>query len=341
MRTIKYYEAGGLEKLKLEEIPAPEPAPGEVLLRVKVAGLNRLDLELLQGLIPQAKAFPHTPGLEAAGEIARLGENVTGFELGQQVVISPYLLSEEPAFASDEEAARMAGQVVGIHHNGTLSEYIVVPAKQLVPMPENLSFEEAVAQSVAATTAWHALVGRVGMRPGEWALVQSAGSGVGSAAIQVAKLWGAQVIATAGTAAQLEKAEEIGADYTINYLEQDVLTEVLKLTNNRGVDVVVEQGEQETWEISLRAMARNARLVICGTTSGIEAKLDLRLLSSRQLMLIGSYGGSIEEMQEVLRLTEQGRLQAVIDSTYAIDNFQAAFARLEHREHFGKVLLTF
>jgi len=341
MRAIKYYEVGGFEKLKLEEIPTPEPRLDEVLLRVKAVGLNRLDLELLQGIIPLPKAFPHTPGLEAAGEIARLGDNVLGLELGQQVVLSPYLLSEDPAFASDEESARMAGDVIGIHHNGTLAEYITVPAKNLVPIPENLSFEEAVAQAVAATSAWHALVGRVGMRPGEWALIQAAESELGSAAIQVAKLWGARVIAIVGSAANLEKAEELGADYIINYREQDFLEEVLKLTDQRGVDVVVEQTGQETWEKSLRAMARNARLVTCGTAGEAEAQLDLRLLSSRQLMLIGSYGGSIEEMQEVLRLTEQGRLQAVIDSSYSLDNFQAAFARLASQEHFGKVLLTF
>jgi NADPH:quinone reductase-like Zn-dependent oxidoreductase len=339
MRAIVFEEYGGAEVLQLKEMPIPEPDADEILIRVRAAGLNRVDLAARLGYLKVP--LPHISGSEVAGEVARMGEKVSGFELGERVVVAPYYLAKQPDdVVLDEETLRISGDLLGIFNQGSYAEYVKVPAYSVIRMPENLTFEEAAAQCLATITAWHMLVSKAGVRPGEKVLIHAAGSGVGVAAVQIAKLWGAFVIATAGSEAKLEKARELGADETINYNEQDFLKVVREMTNYRGVDLVVEQIGRDTWEKSVSCVARNGRLVTCGATTGSEAKLDLGKLFSKQIMVIGSQGGSKDELIEVLNLTEQGRLQAVIDKVYPLEEARAAQERLANREHFGKILLV-
>jgi NADPH:quinone reductase-like Zn-dependent oxidoreductase len=341
MKAAIFSEYGGPEVLRIEDRPTPEIGPGEALVRVRAAGLNRLDLMMRAGLTPVKPALPHIGGSEVAGEIAQLGENVKGFSPGQQVVVAPYLHDGTCSYClAGEETTCQNGDILGLRYDGGHAEYVKVPGNSLVAMPEELTFEEAAAQSFTAITAWHMLVGKAGVRPGETVLVLAAGSGVGVAAIQIAKLWGAQVIATSSRNDNLQKALELGADEVINYVDQDFSRAVRQMTNRRGADIVVEHVGQATWDKSMASVARNGRVVICGTTTGADGGINLSTLFTRQVMVIGSYGGTKDDLKEVLKLTAQGRLEAVIDRTYPLEEIRAAEERLANREQFGKLILT-
>jgi NADPH:quinone reductase-like Zn-dependent oxidoreductase len=340
MKAVVFHEYGGLNVLKYEDVPTPEIGPEEVLIRVRAAGLNRLDLVIRGGLTPAKAPLPHICGSEVAGEIAELGEKVSGFELGQRVVVAPYLHDGTCDYCrAGEEVLCDNGDILGLGWDGGYAEYVKVPANSLVGLPENLTFEEGAAQALSTLTAWRVLVTKAGVRPGEVVLVHSAGSGVGSAAVQIAKLWGAKVIATASTNEKLEKAKEIGADEIINYAEQNFLQEVRRITGRRGVDIVVEHIGQETWERSLSCVGKGGRLVVCGTTSGGDGRLSLSNLLAKEVMVIGSYGGTSDELKQVLRLSEEGRIAPIIDTTFPLHEAAEAQRRLEDRNHFGKVLL--
>ena len=340
MRAAVFHEYGSAEVLKIEEVAIPQPEPDEILLRVQAIGLNHLDLLARAGLGSVQVALPHIGGSEAAGEIVQLGASVKGFELGQPVVVAPYYYDGSCTNCiAGEETTCLNGGMLGLSTDGSYAEYVKVPAKNLVKIPEEVSFEEAVAQSLTTITAWHMLVAKAGVRPGEIVLVQAAGSGVGSAAIQVAKLWGAQVIAIAANNTKLDKAVQAGADETINYHEIDLVTELNRLTEGRGADIVVEQVGGATWEKSLDCVARNGRLVLCGATSGAEVRINLEKLFSRQIMVIGSNGGTREELKEVLRFTAEGRLNATIDQVFPLEQIVQAQKYLESRQQYGKVLV--
>lgn len=337
MKAAVYHEYGGPEVLRVEEQPTPQIGPDEALVRVRAAGLNRLDLLMRAGLTPVKPLLPHIGGSEVAGELTQVGDNVRGFSPGQQVVVAPYLHDEDAL--GDSDLSRLTGDVLGLHVPGGHAEYVKVPGHALLAMPEELTFEEAAAQTFTALTAWRALVTKAGVRPGEVVLVLGAGSGTGVAAIQIAKLWGAQVIAASSRSEVLEKAKELGADEVINYTDQDFSKQVRKLTNKRGVDIIVEHIGMATFTRSYASLARYGKLIVCGTTSGGDASLSLSSLLSRELMIIGSYGGSKEELQEVLRLTAEGRLNATIDITFTLEDIRAAHERLESRQQFGKIVL--
>jgi NADPH:quinone reductase-like Zn-dependent oxidoreductase len=341
MKAAIFHEYGSIDVLQVEDVPPPEIGPGDALVRVRAAGLNRLDLMMREGLTPVKPPLPHIGGSEVAGEVVQLGENLQGFTLGQHVAVAPYLHDGTCIYCqAGEETLCVDGDILGLRSDGGQAEFVRVPGNSLVAMPEELSFEEAAAQTFTAITAWHMLVTKAGVRPGETVLVHAAGSGVGVAAIQIAKLWGARVIATASRDETLEKARELGADELINYTEKDFAREVRLLTDKRGVDIVVEHIGKETWTRSVRATAPNGRIVICGTTTGGDASLNLATLLTRQMMIIGSYGGTSEDLKEVLKLTAQGRLQPVIDQTYSLDDIQAAHHRLAERQQFGKIILV-
>ncbi len=340
MKAVIFSQYGEPEVLKYEEVDTPEVGPDEVLIRVRACGLNRLDLAVRGGLTPTKAPLPHISGSEVAGEVARVGENVKQFELGQRVVVAPYLHDGTCEYCrAGEETTCINGDILGLRSNGGYAEYVKVPANSLVGLPEALTFEEGAAQALAALSAWHALVSRAGVRPGETVLIHAAGSGVGSAGIQIAKLWGAKVIATASSQEKLDKALELGADEVINYADQNFYQEVRALTNHRGVDVVLEHIGQDTWERSVACVARNGRLVSCGSTSGSDGRITISSLIHRQIMLIGAYGGTKDELRQILRLMEEGRLQATIDSTFPLEEAVAAQKRLTARVQFGKILL--
>ena len=230
--------------------------------------------------------------------------------------------------------------ILGYRADGGYAEYVKAPSFNIIPKPENLSFEEASSIPLVFLTAWHMLVERVKLKPGETLLVHAAGSGVGSAAIQIGKLLGARVFATASTDAKLAKARSLGADETINYEQDDFLDAVRRLTNKRGVDVVFEHTGEATWEKSVRSLVRGGRLVTCGATSGFKGNLDIRYLFSRQISLHGSYMGSKNELLEVIKFFADGRLTAVVDRVLPLEKAAEAHKALEDRAQFGKIVLA-
>ncbi|HEX2916733.1 MAG TPA: zinc-binding dehydrogenase [Chloroflexia bacterium] len=341
MKAAIFHEFGGPEVLRIEDVPVPEIGPDEALVRVRAAGLNRLDLMMRAGHTPVKPILPHISGSEVAGELVKVGENIKDFTPGQHVAIAPYLHDGTCVYClRGEETTCLNGEILGLRTDGGHAEFVVVPGNSLVAMPEELSFEDAAAQTFTTITAWHMLVTKAGIHPGETVLVLAAGSGVGVAAIQIAKLWGARVIATSSRDENLQKALELGADEVINYAERDFSKEARAMTDRLGVDVVVEHVGSETWDKSMASVARNGRVVVCGSTTGSGASLQLSTLFSRQIMVIGSYGGTREDLAEVLRLTADGRLKAIIDRTYPLDEIQAAQEYLDSRKQFGKIIFT-
>ena len=341
MRAVLFHEHGGLDKLRLEDVPIPDVGPDEVLVRVRACGVNRLDLLVREGRVGARVQLPHISGSEVAGDVARVGDRVAGVAERQRVVVAPYLFCDrcEYCLAGDETLC-LSGDIVGLTGNGGYAEYVAVPARNLVPIPEDVSYDDAAAVTLATLTAWHMLVERARVKAGEDVLVLAAGSGVGSSAVQIAKLSGARVIATAGSEEKVKLALDLGADHAINYLERDFLQEVRRITGKRGVDVVVEHVGTDTWEKSVGCLARGGRLVICGTTSGAEGKTNLWQLFAKQLNLIGSYGGTRRELQTVLKLVADGRLRPVVDRSMPLEQAAEAQWLLQERRHFGKLILN-
>jgi NADPH:quinone reductase-like Zn-dependent oxidoreductase len=260
--------------------------------------------------------------------------------VGDKVVLAPGVSCGQcAACAAGKDNECRNYTIFGYGRNGGCAEYVLAPEVNLLPMPPGLSFEEAAAVPLVFVTAWHMLVARARLQPGEEVLVLGAGSGVGSAAIQIAKLTGARVIATAGSRAKLDKARELGADEVIDHAQQKISDEVRRLTGKRGVDVVFEHVGTATWEQSILSLATGGRLITCGATTGFAAQLDLRYLFARQLSLLGSYMGSRAELYTVLKLVGEKRLRPVIDRVFPLDQAVQAHQRLEQREQFGKIVL--
>jgi NADPH:quinone reductase-like Zn-dependent oxidoreductase len=340
MKAIVIPRHGGPEVLEYTEVSQPEPGPSDVLVRVRACALNHLDLWSRRGLPGIQFPLPLIPGSDIAGEIAQAGAEARRVRLGDKVVLSPGVgcgQCQACSAGNDSQCRRYA--LLGYMRNGGCAEYVVAPEVNALPMPEGLSFEEAAAVPLVFLTAWHMLITRAQLKPGEDVLVLGAGSGVGSAAIQIAKLTGARVIATAGSPAKFDKARELGADEMIQHGQQDITEEVRRLTGRRGVDVVFEHVGQATWEQSVKSLATGGRLVTCGATTGSAGQTDLRLLFARQLSLLGSYMGSRGELFHVLKLVAEKKLRPVVDCVLPLAEARAAHERLEKREQFGKVVL--
>ncbi len=341
MKAIVFQQHGGPEVLQYADAPDPEPRPNEVLVRVRACALNHLDLWVRGGLPNVPIPLPHIPGSDVAGEIAKIGSEVTTVRVGQKVVLAPGVSCGKcAACVSGQDNRCRQFTNLGYMIDGGCAEFVRVPEENCLPYPENLSFEQAAAVPLVFQTAWHMLVARAELQPGEDVLVLGAGSGVGSAAIQVAKFFGARVIATAGSDDKLTKARELGADHVINHKSQKIRDEVRRITNKRGVDVVFEHVGTATWDDSLASLALAGRLVTCGNTTGYDAKIDLRFLFSRQLSLLGSYMGVKSELQTIMKLVAAGRLKPVVDRTFPLAEAAAAHTYLEAGQQFGKVVLT-
>ena len=340
MKAVVFQQHGGPEVLKYTDAPEPSIRPGDVLVRVRACALNHLDLWVRDGLPGVLIPLPHIPGSDVAGEVAKIGSDVTTVRVGQKVVLAPGVTCGKCAacLAGLDNRCRQFTNL-GYLIDGGCAEFVRVPEVNCLPYPENLSFEEAAAVPLVFQTAWHMLVSRAELQPGEDVLILGAGSGVGSAAIQVAKFLGARVIATAGTDAKLEKARQLGADHTINHRSQKIREEVRRITNKRGVDVVFEHVGTATWDDSLSSLAPSGRLVTCGATTGFDAKIDLRFLFSRQLSLLGSYMGTKSELYTVLKLVASGRLRPTVDCVFPLAEAVAAHTYLESSRQFGKVVL--
>jgi NADPH:quinone reductase-like Zn-dependent oxidoreductase len=340
MKAIVFHEHGAADVLKYTAVHEPSIRPNEVLVHVHACALNHLDIWVRQGLPGVPIPLPHIPGSDVAGEVAQIGAEVTTVRVGQKVVLAPGVTCGKCAacIAGLDNRCRQFTNL-GYLIDGGCAEFVRVPEVNCLSYPENLSFEEAASIPLVFQTAWHMLIARAELQPGEDVLILGAGSGVGSAAIQIAKFFGARVIATAGTEEKLEKARQLGADHTINHKSQKIRDEVRRVTNKRGVDVVFEHVGTATWEDSIASLAPSGRLVTCGATTGYDAKIDLRFLFTRQLSLLGSYMGTKSELHTVMKLVAAGRLKPVVDRVFPLAEAAAAHTYLESSQQFGKVVL--
>ncbi|MGA2813144.1 MAG: zinc-binding dehydrogenase [Candidatus Acidiferrum sp.] len=340
MKAIVFEKHGSPEVLHYSEAPTPTIRPGEVLVRVKACALNHLDLWVRRGLPGVPIPLPHIPGSDISGEVAEVGADVTTVRPGQKVVLAPGVTCGKcSACISGHDNRCRSFTNLGYLIDGGCAEYVKVPEVNCLPFPENLTFEEAASIPLVFQTAWHMLLSRAELEPGEDVLILGAGSGVGSAAIQIAKFFGARVIATASNEEKVSKAIELGADHVINLKTHKIREEVRRITSKRGVDVVFEHVGTATWDDSIASLAYAGRLVTCGATTGYDAKLDLRLLFAKQLSLMGSYMGTKSDLHSVMRLVAAGRFRPIIDRIFPLSEAAAAHAYLESGAQFGKVVL--
>jgi len=339
MKAIVVREHGGVERLERVDLPDPVPRPGEAVVEVRAVALNHLDIWLRRGVPGHKFSLPMIPGAEAAGTIAEVAEG-SGWKRGDEVVVGPgFSCGRCIACLSGNDPLCLEFGIFGEARDGGCAEKMAVPIRNLIRKPASLSFAEAAALPLDMLTAWHMLVARAQIRPGETVLVHAGGSGVGSAAIQIARLWQATVFATAGSAEKAARAKELGAQETILYRETDFAAAIRALTQKRGVDIVVEHVGADTFERSLKCLARGGRLVTCGATSGGEATINIRLIFFKLLSILGSTMGSLGELHEIFKHVEAGRLRPVIDRVLPLDRIAEGHQALENRQTFGKIVL--
>lgn len=341
MKALCFYEHGGLNVLRYDDVPKPKPASDEALVRVRATALNHLDVFVRQGWPGLDLPKPHWGGSDVAGEIAELGENVTDWEVGQRIVVDPGITTREDEFVRRGEHSVSPGYVIlGEDVRGGHAEFLTVPAGNLMAMPEDLDFAEAAAPLLVGLTAWRMLIHRARLRAGESVLIVGAGGGVNSMAIQVAKLTGARVYALTSTDDKERMARDLGADVVLNYRQDPQWSRTIYgLTGKRGVDVVVDNVGQATLPQSMRAVARGGRIVIVGNTSGPHAQIDIRYIFGKQISLIGSTMGNHQDFRDVTELLWTGRLEPVIDCVMPLSEGKRAFEILESGEKFGKIVL--
>ena len=331
---------GGLEVLKYGEMPIPQPKKGEVLVHVQACGLNHLDIWIRQGLPGISLPLPHIIGSEVVGTVAQGGSESSRFKPGDQVLVAPGISCGQcPACLKGRDSQCREFKIIGLQINGGYAEFVAVPEKNLIPLPPTLSPQQWAAVPLVFMTAWHMLVTRGGLQKGETVLIHAAGSGVGSAAIQIAKMRGATVFTTVGSDEKIKKAQLLGADLVINYKKADFAQEILRATNNQGVDLVLEHIGPDTWAGSMRCLSRGGRLVTCGSTSGPKVELDLRFFFTKELSVVGCYMGSRQELDQVLRLVAEGKLKPVVDTVFPLADAAKAQATMESRELYGNLVL--
>jgi NADPH:quinone reductase-like Zn-dependent oxidoreductase len=341
MRAVVVRRHGGLEALGFEEVPDPTPGPNDALVEVRACGVNHLDLWVRKGVPGHAFPLPIIPGCDLAGVVRQVGSEVRGVAPGMEMLALPGIGCGgcRPCSLGNDHLCRDYG-ILGETRDGGYAPLVALPAENLLAIPPGVSFEEAAAFPLAFLTAWHMLVVRAQLQPGEDVLVHAAGSGVGSAAVQIAALIGARVIATAGTDAKLARAKELGASEGINYSTTDFAREVSRLTGKRGVDVVVEHVGEATWEGSLRSLAKGGRLVTCGATSGPKGEIHLPRLFFKSISILGSTMGSRGELHQIARLVGERKLKPIVDRVLPLSEVREAHRILEEREQFGKIILT-
>ncbi len=341
MKAVFFESFGGPEVLQYGTRPDPVPRAGEALVRVRACGINHLDLWVRRGLPGLSPEMPHVLGNDIAGEVVALGDGVSHLKTGQRTLVLPTLSCGvcHACMNGDDNLCRQY-DVLGRGRNGGYAEFVVVPAVNCLPYPERLSYEQAAAAPLVFLTAWHMLVGRAHVQAGEDVLVIGAGSGVGSAAVQIARMLDARVIATAGTAAKCERARTLGAHATIDHSSEDIAARVKALTAKKGAEVVIEHVGGRVFEAGVAALARNGRLVTCGATIGAKVNLDINVLFGKHLSLMGSWMGRRAELADVLQHIASGALEPVVDTVLPLAQARQAHERIEAREHFGKVVLV-
>jgi NADPH:quinone reductase-like Zn-dependent oxidoreductase len=339
MQAVVIRGHGGYEKLERTELSPPSRRSGEALVRVRAVALNHLDVWVRRGVPGHTFPLPLVPGSEVSGVIEEIDAG-TEWKPGDEVIVAPGFSCGvcEACLSGNDPLCRQYG-IFGENADGGLRELMPVPLRNLLRKPANLSFAEAAAVPLDMLTAWHMLIERAKLRPGETVLVQAGGSGLGTAAIQIAKMWGATVVTTAGSPAKAARAKELGAELAIHYRETDFVAEVRNFTSKRGVDVVVEHVGGETFEQSLKALARGGRLVTCGATTGADVSINLRVVFFKLISILGSTMGSLAELHTIMKHVSAGRLKPVVDRVLDFADVAEGHRVLESREAFGKVVI--
>jgi NADPH:quinone reductase-like Zn-dependent oxidoreductase len=341
MKAVYIREHGGIEKLIYGELPDPVPEGNEVLVRVRACGVNYVDLWVRRGLPFLRIKYPFILGQEVAGEVLKVGPAAQAVLLGNRVAIHPGVSCGHCGRClSGLDHHCVEYKLLGKNLPGGYGELVAIPEVNLVPLPDEITWEAAACIPSVFTTAWNMVVEQARLQPGEWILIHAGGSGVGSAAIQLARLVGANIITTAGSQGKLDKAATLGAQYLINYNEADFLHEVRRITKKRGVDVVIEHIGEEVWERSLLCLATGGRLVTCGATSGYQVKTDLRHIFFRHLRIYGATSGNKGSLFKIIRLVQDGKLHPVKERVLPVKEAREAHRLLEERKQFGKLVLV-
>lgn len=330
MKAIIYHETGGAEVLKYEDVPEPEIGADDVLVRVKAAALNHLDLRLRSGKSPRPVDLPHVGGIDVAGDVEKVGENVSDLQPGTRVVVDPTVKTPK------------GPSVIGVNRWGGLAEFVNVPASNVVPIPDDVSYDDASALPICYVTAWYGLIDRGDMKQDETVLVHAAGSGTGSAAVQIAKELGAKVIATAGSDEKLEKVKELGADATINYNTSDFAEEVKKITEGKGVDLIFDQIGASAWENNLKSLSAGGRILLVGVVGGGQETLNFGPIIMRDISVLGVtvFRAPRKNLINLINMLSLGRFNPVIDKKFPLSEAAEAQKMLENRSQFGKVVLN-
>jgi NADPH:quinone reductase-like Zn-dependent oxidoreductase len=340
MKAAVIHEHGELDCVRVEEVAGPKPGRGEVILKVKSAGLNHLDIWVRKGRPGLKLAFPHILGCDAAGVVTGVGADVASVSVGDQVVLNPGLSCGSCEYCNrGEQSECLSFDIMGMNRQGTFAEYVAVPARNVHPKPAYMDFDQAGTFVLSCMTAWRMLMTRAQLRPGETVLLHGIGGGVALWALQLAKLADACVIVTSSSDNKLARASQIGADHTINYKAEDVAVRVKDFTSGRGVDVVIDTVGAATWPIDFSAVRRGGKIVLCGITTGARAETNLQALYWNQLTIMGSTMGSDEDFRRMLRAVTIAKLKPVIDSVEPLENIREAMGKMETGEQFGKIAL--
>lgn len=340
MKAVLFHEHGGLGKLVYEDFPTPKISDDEVLVKVKACSINHLDIWIRQGIPAYKMDLPHVSGCDVSGIVEETGSDVSDVKVGDRVIIAPGLSCfkcDQCISGNDNLCDTFKIFGAGVH--GGYAEYTKVKAVNIIPIPESLTFVQAAAFPLTFLTAYHMLVNRVDIRSGQDILIIAAGSGIGTAAIRIAKFLGARVIATVGSDEKVEMAEMAGVDDVINYNNEDFAKKTLELTGGRGVDVVFENVGPETWQKSMDSLAKNGKLVTCGATSGPDVQTSLRSLFMRQISIYGSVMGTRKELFEIIKLMLTRKLTVTIDSVFELKDARKAQEKMLKRKNFGKIVL--
>jgi NADPH:quinone reductase-like Zn-dependent oxidoreductase len=343
MKGLRLDSRAGARGVAVDDIELGPPAPGEVAIQIEAVGLNHLDLLVSSGRLALDVGLPHILGIEGAGVIAAVGPGVSEDRIGERVTVYPYVGCGACRFCYlGEEQCCPTGQVrcIGMTLPGTMSEVANIPARNAVRVPDGVALRDAAALSMTGMTAYRLVVSRGRVRPGETVLIRAVGSGVGSIAVQMAKLAGAKVIGTAGSAQKLAKAADLGMDEGIDHSQGSIAPRVKELTGARGVDVVLDYVGAATWDDNVRALGRGGRLLICGAHTGTKVAFDLWHLFAKEHQLIGSYGGTRQDLSAALELAAAGEVVPVIDRVLPLERADEAIAAMDARTHFGKLIFT-
>jgi NADPH:quinone reductase-like Zn-dependent oxidoreductase len=341
LKAVRIHEFGNADVLKIEEIDAPKAGPGEVTIAIKASGLNHLDVDVREGISRFPVSFPHTMGIEVAGDIIEIGDGVEGWSIGDRV--NPYVMApcERCEFCrTGRESICVQPGFISFSTGGGYAEQVAVKAAQLIKIPDSVSYEEAAATQVAFGTAWHMLFTRGRLSAGESVLVNAVGSGIGSAAVQLARHLGALVIGNASSQEKLDRATELGMDFGINRLDEDIAARVMEITDSRGVDLVFEHVGGEMFQASIDSMSKDGRLVTCGGHAGEVVDFDIIPFFRAQKSVIGSFAYTREEADRCYALAARGAIKPLVHAAFPLEEAAEAMRMMERREQFGKIVLT-